>query len=893
MKKTITVIDTFGFLFRSYYALPPLKSKEGFPTGLLTGFMNFISNIGKDFQTDYLVFALDSKGDTFRNEIYSQYKAHRPDVPEDLLRQLPVAIDWIQKMGFQTASRVGFEADDIIASIAHDAKTKDLEVRIVSHDKDLYQLIDDDTIYLFDPIKKVIINEDKCTQKYGVTPKQFTDYQALLGDSADNVPGVKGVGAKTAQALISQFNTIENIYENLESIEKPRWKNLLEASKEMAFISKELVTLKVDCHVLDEIDKFTLPKENPILKIADTLLEYDLNRIIERVNKDGLNYKTKLPKKEEAFLFDSILLDTKEKLFDTLNSIDKNKIVAFDTETTSLDTKDAKIVGFSFSFEENKGYYVPIGHFYLGVPDQISLDDAKKALEKLNEFKLVAQNFKYDYEIIKTNFDLEMNLYADTMIMSWLLNPSSKLGLDAKAKEYFDHTMLAFKELVKKGENFSSVEVEKACLYASEDAVITLKLFYKLKEEFKASNLEYLFELGQSLEFEFTKVLAHMQENGIKIDINILENLKEKSLKHLAQLTAKIYELAGSEFNINSPKQLGEVLFDKLGLTASKKTKSGYSTNEMVLQKLHDEHKIIPLLLDYRESHKLQSTYIEPLLKLAKQRDNNRVYTSFLQTGTATGRLSSKNPNLQNIPVKSEAGALIRSAFIPKEGYSLVGIDYSQIELRLLAHFSEDEALLEAFNSNLDIHKQTAIKIFGEEEASSKRSIAKSINFGLIYGMGSRKLADTLGIKTAEAKSYIESYFQAFKSVKDYLKSIEDTILETEYIETLLKRRRVFDFNSANGMQKAAFLREGVNTKFQGSAADLIKLSMLKIWQKYKNNEDIKMLLQIHDELIFEIKNEKIEEILEDLVNIMENIVELKVPLKVSKNIGKSWQELK
>lgn len=893
MKKTITVIDTFGFLFRSYYALPPLKSKEGFPTGLLTGFMNFISNIGKDFQTDYLVFALDSKGDTFRNEIYSQYKAHRPDVPEDLLRQLPVAIDWIEKMGFQTASRVGFEADDIIASIAHDAKTKDLEVRIVSHDKDLYQLIDDDTIYLFDPIKKVIINEDKCTQKYGVTPKQFTDYQALLGDSADNVPGVKGVGAKTAQALISQFNTIENIYENLESIEKPRWKNLLEASKEMAFISKELVTLKVDCHVLDEIDKFTLPKENPILKIADTLLEYDLNRIIERVNKDGLNYKTKLPKKEEAFLFDSILLDNKEKLFDILNSIDKNKIVAFDTETTSLDTKDAKIVGFSFSFEENKGYYVPIGHFYLGVPEQIGLDDAKKALEKLNEFKLVAQNFKYDYEIIKTNFDLEMNLYADTMIMSWLLNPSSKLGLDAKAKEYFDHTMLAFKELVKKGENFSSVEVEKACLYASEDAVITLKLFYKLKEEFKASNLEYLFELGQTLEFEFTKVLAYMQENGIKIDINILEDLKEKSLKHLAELTAKIYELAGSEFNINSPKQLGEVLFDKLGLTASKKTKSGYSTNEMVLQKLHDEHKIIPLLLDYRESHKLQSTYIEPLLKLAKQRDNNRVYTSFLQTGTATGRLSSKNPNLQNIPVKSEAGALIRSAFIPKEGYSLVGIDYSQIELRLLAHFSEDEALLEAFNSNLDIHKQTAIKIFGEEEASSKRSIAKSINFGLIYGMGSRKLADTLGIKTAEAKSYIESYFQAFKSVKDYLKSIEDTILETEYIETLLKRRRVFDFNSANGMQKAAFLREGVNTKFQGSAADLIKLSMLKIWQKYKNNEDIKMLLQIHDELIFEIKNEKIEEILEDLVNIMENIVKLKVPLKVSKNIGKSWQELK
>ncbi|AXH09693.1 DNA polymerase I [Malaciobacter halophilus] len=893
MKKTITVIDTFGFLFRSYYALPPLKSKQGFPTGLLTGFMNFIANIGKDFHTDYLVFALDSKGDTFRNEIYSEYKAHRPDVPEDLLKQLPVAIDWIEKMGFQTASRVGFEADDIIASIAHDAKTKDLEVRIVSHDKDLYQLIDDDTIYLFDPIKKTVINEDKCLEKYGVSPKQFTDYQALLGDSADNVPGVKGVGAKTAQALVSQYNTIENIYENLENIEKTRWKNLLEASKEMAFISKELVTLKVDCHVLDEIDKFTLPKENPILKIADTLVEYDLNRIIDRVNKDGLNYKTKIPQKEEKLLFDSVLLNTKEKLFDVLNSIKKDSIVAFDTETTDLDTKDAKIVGFSFSFEENKGYYVPIGHFYLGVCEQISLEDAKEALIKLNEFNLVAQNFKYDYEIIKVNFDLQMNLYADTMIMSWLLNPSSKLGLDAKAKEYFNHTMVAFKDLVKKGENFSSVEVEKACIYASEDAVITLKLFNKLKQTFNSLNLNYLFELGQTLEFEFTKVLAYMQENGIKIDISILEELKEKSLKHLQELTNSIYELAQCEFNINSPKQLGEVLFDKLGLTASKKTKSGYSTNEMVLQKLYKEHKIIPLLLDYRESHKLQSTYIEPLLNLAKQRNNRRIYTSFLQTGTATGRLSSKNPNLQNIPVKSEAGALIRSAFIPKEGFSLVGIDYSQIELRLLAHFSEDEALLEAFNNNLDIHNQTAIKIFGKEEASSKRAIAKSINFGLIYGMGSRKLADTLGIKTKEAKSYIESYFQAFKSVKDYLKSIEDSILETGYVETLLKRRRVFDFDSANGMQKAAFLREGVNTKFQGSAADLIKLSMLKIWQKYKNNDDIKMLLQIHDELIFEIKNEKIEEIGEDLVEIMENIVELKIPLKVSKNIGKSWQELK
>ncbi|RXJ87560.1 DNA polymerase I [Arcobacter sp. CECT 8985] len=893
MKKTITVIDTFGFLFRSYYALPPLKSKSGFPTGLLTGFMNFIANIGKDFQTDYLVFALDSKGDTFRNEIYQEYKAQRPDVPEDLLKQLPVAIEWIEKMGFQTASKVGFEADDIIASIAHDAKQKDLEVRIVSHDKDLYQLIDDDTVYLFDPIKKVVVNEDKCFSKYGVMPKQFTDYQALLGDSADNVPGVKGVGAKTAEALIKEYGTLDNIYENIENIEKTRWKNLLEANKEMAFISKELVTLKIDCHAIDDVENFVLPKENPILKIADILSEFDLNRIIDRVNKDGLNYKTQIPKKIQRLQFDAILLDTKEKLFEVLNSIKTDTIVAFDTETTDLDTNKAKIVGFSFSFEESKGYYIPVGHNYLGVGSQVSLEDAKEALLKLNEFKLIAQNFKYDYEIIKNNFDIEMNLYADTMIMSWLLNPGSKVGLDAKAKELFDHEMISFKDVVKKGEDFSSVPIEKACEYASEDALITLKLYYKLQEEFESTHTKYLFELGQTLEFDFTKVLAYMEHNGIKVDVSVLEELKQKNIKHLQELTLNIYELAGNEFNINSPKQLGEILFEKLGLKASKKTKSGYSTNEMVLHKLYDEHKIIPLLLNYRESYKLQSTYIEPLLLLAKKSEENRIFTSFLQTGTATGRLSSKNPNLQNIPVKSEAGALIRSAFIPKNGYSLVGIDYSQIELRLLAHFSNDEALVHAFNSGLDIHRQTAVKIFGEEQADNNRSIAKSINFGLIYGMGSRKLADTLGIQPKEAKAYIESYFKAFKSVKDYLKSIEDSILEEGYVETLLKRKRIFDFDSANGMQKAAFLREGVNTKFQGSAADLIKLSMLKIWQKYKHNNDIKMLLQIHDELIFEIKNEKIDEIAEDLVKIMENIVELKIPLKVSKNIGKSWQELK
>lgn len=895
MKKTITVIDTFGFLFRSYFALPPLKSREGFPTGLLTGFINFISNIGKDFQTDYIVFALDAKGNTFRNELYDGYKAHRPDVPEDLLKQLPIAISWIEQMGFKTAIRTGFEADDIVASIAHDAKLKGLEVRIVSHDKDLYQLIDDDTIYLFDPTKKVIINEEKCFEKYGVHPSQFTDYQSLLGDSADNIPGVKGIGAKTAEALIKEFGTLENIYANIESITKKRTKELLLEGKEMAFISKKLVTLSKDCHVIDNLEEFVLPLENPILKISETLIKYDMHKILEKVSKNGMSYKTEIPKEVEKKedKVEYILLDNEHSLSLVINTIPRDSIISFDTETTDIDVTKAKIVGFSFAFEENKAYYVPISHSYLGVGNQISMEAARQAIIQLNRYKLVLQNFKYDYQIIKHNFDIELKLYADTMILSWLLNTNEKVGLDYQIDKHFRHKMISFSDVVKKGENFSNVEISKACEYAAEDALMTLKLFNRQLEIFKEKNEEEILKLAFDVEFEFIYVLAEMENNGIKIDVELLKEYKEKSNKYISELTSKIHEISGVEFNINSTKQLGVVLFETLGLTASKKTKTGYSTDEAVLSSIENEHPVIPLLLKYREAYKLQSTYIEPLLELGLKNEDNRVHTSFLHTGTATGRLSSKNPNLQNIPVGSDSILQIRQAFIPKEGYKLVGIDYSQIELRLLAHFSQDEALVEAFKNNLDIHYQTAVKIFGAELAKEKRNIAKSINFGLLYGMGSKKLGDTLGIPSKEAKIYIDSYFEAFKSVKDYLKSIEDFAYTNGYVKTLLNRKRLFDFDSANAMMKAAYLREAVNTLFQGSAADLIKLSMIKIYKKYKNNDKMRLLLQIHDELIFEIKDEFVESFTEEIREIMESIYTLNVPLKVSVAIGNSWQELK
>ena len=905
-KKTLTIIDTFGFLFRSYYALPPLKSPTGFPTGMLTGFMNFVSGIGRDFETDYLVFALDSKGKTFRNEIYPEYKAHRPDSPDDLKAQLPVAIDFIKKMGFTTASEVGYEADDIIASLAHDGAKNGLKVRVVSHDKDLYQLIGDD-IFMFDPMKKKVVTRDDCFDKYGVYPEQFTCYQSLLGDSADNVPGVKGVGAKTAMALIQQFDNLDNIYANIENIEKPRTQKLLNEGKELAYISQKLVILDKDFHALSQlgdIETLELPKENPILKIADTLYEYGMNRIIDKVHKEGLNYKTTIPKgydaskievkKEEVLNCEYVLLNNSDKLFDIINNIPQNSFIAFDTETTSIDSSSAKIVGYSFCYESSKAYYVPIGHFYLGVEEQITMEDAKKGCELLNKHKLILQNYKYDKQIIKNNFNIDLNLEADTMIMAWLLDSDKPVGMDKLAARLLNgYSTIAFKDIVKKGEDFSNVNLEDACKYAAEDAFITYKLYFKILELFKENDEEYLMQIAKRIEFPFISVLNNMENIGIKVDINFLNNLKEKSKENISKLKTKIYELSGVEFNINSPKQMGEVLFDKLNLTASKKTKTGYSTNESVLVKIKDEHLVVPSILEYREVFKLHSTYIEPLLELGQKNSENKIFTSFLQTGTATGRLSSKNPNLQNIPVRSEAGRAIRKGFVASEGCKLIGIDYSQIELRLLAHYSEDPALLEAFVNDKDIHLQTAVKIFGEEKAKEKRNIAKSINFGLLYGMGARKLGEQLGIPAKEAKNYIDSYFESFSTVKEYLQSIQNDAGQNGYVKTLSGRKRRFDFENATGMMKATYQRESVNTVFQGSASDLIKLAMLKIDIKYKNNDDIKMLLQIHDELIFEIKDEMVDEISEKLIYIMENIFKLKVPLKVSVSIGDNWSELK
>jgi len=850
--------------------------------------MNFIATLNKEHNTDYILFALDSKEKTLRKDLDPNYKANRPVPPEDLVKQLPVAIKWIKEMGFKKMMMPGYEADDIIGSLVTYAKKNNLKVRVVSHDKDLYQLIDDDIVTMHDPMKKLDINEEKCIEKYGVPPKKIVEYLAIVGDAADNIPGVKGIGPKGAIKLLQEFPSLEAIYENLDKIANPRTVKLLTESKENAFLSKTLATLYDDLIDTCQLEEFTFPTENPILKIADDLIQYDMKAILKRA---GAAYENNAKTVEAVAVkkFQPLLLNTREKLNKVLDKIKEDTIVAFDTETTGIDVQEAKIVGFSFAFDEQKAYYVPIAHNYLGVGEQVSMEDAKEALERLLKYKIVGQNLKYDYAILKHNFEMvDLPVYADTMIMSWLLDSSLAASLDKMAMRYFQHTMIPFKDTVKKGETFASVELFDACKYAAEDAWMTLKLYHFFQDKLGVA----LEKVATDVEYPFINTLITIEDAGIKVDVSFFETLLQEASEKIANLTKEIYTQAGTEFNINSTQQLGAVLFETLSLKAGKKTKTGYSTNEKVLHDLYDDHAIIPKLLEYREIHKLRSTYIDPLLKLGKKAKDARIHTSFLQTGTTTGRLSSKNPNLQNIPVRTEVGRRIREGFIAKEGYKLIGIDYSQIELRLLAHFSQDSALLNAFLEKKDIHLETAIKIFGQESAKEKRNVAKSINFGLLYGMGSRKLAQTIDVTTAEAKQYIENYFASFPTVKNYLASIQESAKKENCVHTLLGRRRVFDYENANAFEKASYERESVNTVFQGSAADLIKLSMNKLL-KVMNPEDGAMLLQIHDELIFEVKEEKAESYAAQVKEVMENIYPLSVPLECSVSIGKNWGQLK
>lgn len=877
---TLALIDTFAYLFRSYYMSAknkPLTNVKGFPTGLLTGLVGMVKKFYKDKKNmPFIVFALESQTKTKRAEKLGEYKQNRKDAPKEMLLQIPIALEWLQKMGFTCVEVSGFEADDVIASLATISPYK---TRIYSKDKDFNQLLSD-KIALFDGKTEFLAKD--CVEKYGILPSQFTDYQGIVGDSSDNYKGVKGIGSKNAKELLQRLGSLEKIYENLDlakNLLSPKMYQALIQDKESAFLSKELATLERGC--IKEFDFLgcTFPSENPLLKIKDELKEYgfistlrDLENSPTLLILENTPASDNAPKKSRL-----IVLENTELLSAFLEKLKNSNARIF--MRLALD-KEKKVLALAFLYED-QGYFLPLEEALFS---PFSLEFLQNAFFKmLQHAQIIGHDLKPLLSFLKAKYQVSLEdiRIQDTQILAFLKNPE-KVGFDEVLKEYLKEEWIPHEKI----KDFKT----KSKAGKLEQLDMELNALKRLCEYFEKGGLEEnLLALAREVETPFMKVLMGMEFQGFKIDVPYFKRLEQEFKNELHVLERQILELIGVDFNLNSPKQLSEVLYEKLELPQNK----SHSTDEKSLLKILDKHPSIALILEYRELNKLFNTYTTPLLRL-KDKDD-KIHTTFIQTGTATGRLSSHSPNLQNIPVRSPKGLLIRKGFIASsKEYCLLGVDYSQIELRLLAHFSQDKDLMDAFLKGRDIHLETSKALFGEDLAKEKRSIAKSINFGLVYGMGSKKLSETLNIPLNEAKSYIEAYFKRFPSIKDYLNRMKEEILKTSKAFTLLGRYRVFDFTGANDYIKGNYLREGVNAIFQGSASDLLKLGMLKVSERFKNNPSVRLLLQVHDELIFEIEEKNALELQQEIQRILnDEVYPLRVPLETSAFIAERWNELK
>ncbi|GAA8934245.1 DNA polymerase I [Helicobacter pylori] len=883
---TLALIDTFAYLFRSYYMSAknkPLTNDKGFPTGLLTGLVGMVKKFYKDKKNmPFIVFALESQIKTKRAEKLGEYKQNRKDAPKEMLLQIPIALEWLQKMGFTCVEVSGFEADDVIASLATLSPYK---TRIYSKDKDFNQLLSD-KIALFDGKTEFLAKD--CVEKYGILPSQFTDYQGIVGDSSDNYKGVKGIGSKNAKELLQRLGSLEKIYENLDlakNLLSPKMYQALIQDKESAFLSKELATLQRGCIKEFDFSSCAFPSENPLLKIKDELKEYgfistlrDLENSPTPLILDNTPLLDNTPASENALKKSRmIVLESVAPLSAFLEKLKNSNARIF--MRLVLD-KEKKVLALAFLLED-QGYFLPLEEALFS---PFSLEFLQNAFSQiLQHAHIIGHDLKPLLSFLKAKYQvsLENIRIQDTQILAFLKNPE-KVGLDEALKEYLKEE-LVLHETIK---DFKT----KSKAGKLEQLDMELNALKRLCEYFEKGGLEEnLLALAREVETPFVKVLMGMEFQGFKIDAPYFKCLEQEFKNELHVLERQILELIGVDFNLNSPKQLSEILYEKLELPQNKSR----STDEKSLLKILDKHPSIALILEYRELNKLFNTYTTPLLRL-KDKDD-KIHTTFIQTGTATGRLSSHSPNLQNIPVRSPKGLLIRKGFISSsKEYCLLGVDYSQIELRLLAHFSQDKDLMDAFLKGRDIHLETSKALFGEDLAKEKRSIAKSINFGLVYGMGSKKLSETLNIPLNEAKSYIEAYFKRFPSIKDYLNRMKEEILKTSKAFTLLGRYRVFDFTGANDYVKGNYLREGVNAIFQGSASDLLKLGMLKVSERFKNNPSVRLLLQVHDELIFEIEEKNALELQQEIQRILnDEVYPLRVPLETSAFMAKRWNELK
>ena len=869
--------------------MPPLTSSKGLPTGAIKGVSNMLTSTKKQNPDVPIVVTFDAKGKNFRHQIFEAYKAARPPMPEELRLQIQPVKDICKAMGFTVLSIAEVEADDVIATLTKQSLHEGLDVIISTLDKDLMQLVQDPKVRLYNSRDNKFYNEQKVFEKFGVHPNQITELLALVGDTSDGIPGIPKVGPKTAAKWLTKYQSLEEVIMNAESIKGVVGQNLRD-NIDILDRNLQLVSLKDDVDLDITFSDINSNNENEdVLKEIFTDLEFS-SPVVKKQEPTNI-----LPKNEYETVLDQ------QKLKELIRYINSCKYFALDTETTSLDVMSAELVGIAISTQSGSGFYIPIGHNYEGAPQQLSKASIMELLApclEMNQDKIVGQNLKYDLPILNS-FGIKIsNFKADTMLMSYVLNSTaSRHNLDALAKFYLNRETITYETVVGSASRqipFSKVFLEQATAYAAEDADITISLYETLLD--KLTTQPELLKLLDNLEYPLLKVLSIIERNGAKIDVEMLEEYSAELSKKINSLSKEAYALAGQEFNLDSPKQLVEILFNKQKLPVLQKTPKGQpSTNEAILQRLAEEYPLPKIIIQYRTLAKLKSTYTDSLTKLENEA-TKRIHTSYHQAVTSTGRLSSANPNLQNIPIKTPEGRKIREAFIPEEGNSILSVDYSQIELRIMAHLSKDSSLCDAFLANLDVHSATAADVFDvdlKDVTNDQRRAAKAINFGLMYGMSAFGLTKQINVSRAEAQTYLDEYFKKYKGVETYMQNIRDQAKKDLFVETIMGRKlHVADINSSNFRVRSAAERAAINAPLQGSAADIIKVAMINIqnWI-FAKKPPIKMIMQVHDELIFEVQAENADILTEEVKDIMENAVKLDVPLLTEAGIGKNWNE--
>lgn len=922
----LVLVDGSSYLYRAFHAFPPLTNSADEPTGAMYGVLNMLKSLISQVQPSHIAVVFDAKGKTFRDEMFEQYKSHRPPMPDDLRKQIQPLHDIIRALGIPLLVIEGVEADDVIGTLAVAASKANQKVLISTGDKDMAQLVDDN-IMLINTMNNTLLDRDAVIEKYGIPPELIIDYLALMGDSADNIPGVAGVGEKTALGLLQGIGSMAEIYANLDKVaELPirgakKLGDKLLAEKEMADLSYRLATIKTDVALNITPEQLTLGASNND-QLTEYFGRYEFKRWLNEVmngadsitNNNEQSTKINHYQATPALAQDNsdetlpaIQIDrsryetllTEADLNRWVEKLKQAKLFALDTETDNLDYMAANLVGISFALENGEAAYLPLQLDYLGAPKTLEKTTALTLLKPVLEnpaIQKVGQNFKYDLTIFARNGIDVQGVAFDTMLESYVLNSTGRHNMDDLAKRYLGHQTISFEEIAGKGKNqltFNQIQLEQAAEYAAEDADVTMKLQQVLWEKLsKEPTLEKLFK---EMELPLLGVLSRMERRGVLIDSDALFLQSNEIANRLSELEEQAYVLAGQPFNLASTKQLQEILFDKLGLPVIQKTPKGApSTNEEVLEELAFSHELPKVLVEHRGLSKLKSTYTDKLPQMVNSQ-TGRVHTSYHQAVTATGRLSSSDPNLQNIPIRNEEGRRIRQAFIAREGFTVVAADYSQIELRIMAHLSQDQGLINAFTQGKDIHRSTAAEIFGvalDEVTSEQRRNAKAINFGLIYGMSAFGLSRQLGIGRADAQSYMDLYFKRYPGVQTFMHDIREKAKAQGYVETLFGRRLYLpDINSSNGMRRKAAERVAINAPMQGTAADIIKRAMIQLDQKLQNDPDIAMIMQVHDELVFEVRSEKIAFYSELIKTQMESAADLVVPLIVEVGQGTNWDE--